>query len=175
MSSRKLSYDLVVVSLGITTDKNTPAVPYIGWTINIAPQFKVPLMFSLGTLKSKQKVRWDFLTPDQQINYYTTTYFPKVVKPYFDKYYATFEQTKAGNIHAHLLCYDPVYTNDYDLTALRKWVRQVPTCIKHAGQSMIRHRALNFIHYTSKPAEWVDYMMKDVDLHTYPIVKYVKA
>lgn len=175
--SRKLSYDFVVASLGIATEKNTPAVPFIGWTINIAPAFQVPLSFTCQTMSCKKKVRWDYLTPSQQCNYYTTTYFPKVVRKYFDKYCATFEQTKAGNIHAHLLCWDPVYVNEYDMTALRSWIKQEALCTKHAGASKIRHKALNCIHYidTMKPSEWVEYMMKDVDKHNLPIVNCNKA
>lgn len=145
---------------------------YIGWTINIPTNYKIPVTFYGGNgRKSKREVIWDFLNHDQQLNY-LKMYIVKVVLPNIDNGLLVFEQTKRENIHVHIICYDPVYQNDYDIAGLRASVRHNMHTMKIAKTDMARHKRLNYIHYLEDPEDWFEeYMQKDFHKHGYPVYK----
>lgn len=141
----------------------------IGWTVSPPANLKVPIEIQSGKRKTKRKVRYDFLTPDQQIRFLVDSYIPKVLRVNIARGVVTFEQNKSGNIHLHGIFYDEGIQNDYAMTSLRKNVMQTGLCMVIAGTNKNRHRVLNYIHFLEDINKWIEYLMKDVDLHDYPI------
>jgi hypothetical protein len=163
-------YRLSVVSLGITTQARL-----IGWTISLPPSFKVKTLMRVGAKKvtQSQKVKWEFLTPNQQITYYQETYLPTIVCAYGQMVYVAFELNKRGMVHAHCLFYDSGIQNEYALTNLRAMVRQEYLCMQMVGSNMTKHMALNHIHFLDKGVDpWIEYLMKDIEKNNYPLLKY---
>lgn len=159
-----------VIDLGILRPSLwNPTKKYIGWTVSLPTRFKLARVLTNGRAKKRVPIKWEFLTPNQQLSFFEDTYIPKVIQPHVDNGIIVFEQTKQGNLHMHIMLHDDAYQNEYDMTALRASIRQSGVCIKISGFNMANHRRLNYIHYLEDAEGWKDYLNKDQSKHEFPI------
>lgn len=149
-----------VTTLGIVTPV------FFGWTISLPNNHLVKVNIE----GRRTKVKWSFLTPSQQFNYYRDVYFPTVVKFNVDTCIGVPELNKAGNMHFHLLCADETMVNFYDMLNMRKSLNQNKTVMGIAHGDAHLGMRLNHVHYLTNLDEWIAYLEKDLIQHTFPIL-----
>lgn len=143
---------------------------YVGWTINLPDSFMVPKIATQKGKLCKVKVKWTSLLQKEQIDYLRFEYIPKVVCGYTDKALCVFELTKKGNVHAHLLV-TGIY-NDYQLMEMQRSVAREHICVNIVGTNPNKQRHLNYIHWLTSLDDWLEYLQKDIEKHTYPILLF---
>lgn len=159
----QLNEDFWRTYLGIST----PKIP-ICYTINISPNTVVK--YKQDNLKCIEK--WGALRPLQQRTF-LCQYIRDHVYPKVDACQFTFELTKAGEVHAHGLCFieDKMERSDYWISDLRKQVIQDNYIKKLNKNNPKRIITSNYIHKCDSIESWNGYMFKDIDKT--PLLPYV--
>lgn len=158
-----------VIPLGILHAPSVDSTKkFIGWTINIPTKYKVSVTMVQGRHRKNVKLCWEYLTHEQQDSF-LLNFCRSVIGSHISDFIFVYEQTKAGNLHVHAICYDDQVQNDYALTSLRKSVAQSVPCVRIAGTNMNKHRYLNYIHFLEDIEEWIEYLQKDLLEHDLPI------
>lgn len=133
-----------------------------GWTVSLSDKMRIlrkDIRPSPPSLRTRF-LKWGVLTIDQQINFfisYIDTLKKCLLFPACTGLDGSFELTKAGNVHLHLIVYSS--TPKLDVLILRRLVAQHKICqVLHMGKNMVK---LNFIHELESVTEWIDYLLKD--------------
>lgn len=130
-----------------------PNLPTYGFTIAFSP--------SLVLRIDKQKIRFGDMKPNQQYHYYIihiTRFFTM-----FDVIVATYEFTKNGMLHCHMICQidDQPEFGLYHLMTIRGYMKQHTPLIRLVGKkNLIRS---HYIHQLQDTNKWVEYLIKELN------------
>lgn len=136
-----------------------PSTPPFGITVSVPSNLMIPCATS-GKPKRSTKRSYESLTPVEQYEYLIRIYLPRVITPFVDRGVIVPELTKKGNIHVHLICWDPDVRDKLDMITLQKTIGSTVLVYRITQGRASARVVLNYIHFLEDSDEWIKYMQK---------------
>jgi len=145
------------------------------WTVNVSSTKKIPVVEVSPPFINRRlrMVKWELLTPLQQVNWYKKYYLKQIM--HGCDYSCFFELTQKDNVHCHMLVNTLEPDLEYAAISARKWCRQYSIVSRMENPRV--PGALNFIHTWEQKGidQWIDYVTKDYitcDIDMLPVLHH---